>query len=122
MAQHNELGAWGESLAREALIAEGYAIRDTNWRMGHYEIDIIAERDAEIIFAEVKTRRDFDIDPLEAVDSRKIAHMIRSAEVYVQSFDLPHFIRFDLFGIRGTPEKYEMEHIKDAFEAPLTSY
>ena len=42
MARHNDLGAWGESIAREYLITRGYTIIEHDKRMGHYEIDIIA--------------------------------------------------------------------------------
>lgn len=117
------LGKWGEDIACERLVAEGYAICERNWRMGHYEIDIVAMRDDTVVFAEVKTRSEPDIDPLEAVDDRKIAHMAASAGVYVESKNLQHNIRFDLFGISGTPETgYTVEYIPDAFDVPMTSH
>lgn len=122
MARHNELGKWGENLACEKLIADGCAIAARNWRMGRYEIDIIAVKDDYIIFAEVKTRADMDIDPLEAVNNRKIAHMVASAEVYLQHNDQHRQVRFDLFGINGTPGNYRLEHIPDAFLPPLKTY
>ena len=122
MAKHNELGKWGEDLACEKLVADGYAIVHRNWRMGHYEVDIIAMKGNRIVFAEVKTRSDMDCDPLEAVDSRKIAHIARSADVYIRTYDLHHEAQFDLFAINGTPECYKMEHIADAFFPPLKTY
>ncbi len=121
MAIHNELGKWGEDIACEKLIAEGYAICERNWRMGHYEIDIIASNGREIIFAEVKTRSDRATDPLEAVDSRKIRHMAASANVYLEANGLPQQARFDLFGISGTPDDYELEHVPDAFDVPMSN-
>ena len=42
MAQHNDLGKWGEELAREYLIINGYTLVATDNRNGHFEIDIIA--------------------------------------------------------------------------------
>ena len=30
MAKHNELGAWGEQLARDYMIAQGYAVMEQN--------------------------------------------------------------------------------------------
>ena len=38
---------------------------------------------------QVKTRADADEDPLEAVDERKIAHMVRAAEAYLRGCDVP---------------------------------
>lgn len=122
MARHNETGRWGEKVAYDILVGEGYAIVDTNWRLGRYEIDIIAMKGAEVVFAEVKTRSDKDDDPLEAVDRRKMMRMVRSAEAFCGSQGMPHSVRFDLFAISGTPDDYTVEHIADAFQPPLKTY
>ena len=45
MAAHNELGKEGELLAANHLQSEGYVIRHRNWRCGHKELDIVAEKD-----------------------------------------------------------------------------
>lgn len=124
MALHNQLGKWGEQIACEKLVAEGCAIRDRNWRMGHYEIDIVAMRGSRVVFCEVKTRSDDHFDPLEAVDSRKMTRMVAAAAVYMEANGLQMLEpQFDLFGICGTPGSgYTVEHIADAFEIPLTTY
>jgi putative endonuclease len=122
MARHNQLGKWGEDMACDALIKKGYAIVERNWRMGHYEIDIIAMQGDEVVFCEVKTRSDMNSDPLEAIGKRKISNMVRSAAVYLEMKELRHHIRFDVFSIKGTPDKYELEHIPDAFVPPLKTY
>ena len=56
MAAHNELGKEGELLAANHLQSEGYVIRHRNWRCGHKELDIVAEKDGTLVFVEVKTR------------------------------------------------------------------
>lgn len=122
MAKHNETGAWGEQLAVDKLVADGCSILETNWRTKGFEIDIVARKDNIVIFAEVKTRRDKDEDPLEAIDARKISKMTRAADLYLSQHDLPWEPRFDLFGIRGVPEDYQIEHIPDAFLPPLRKY
>lgn len=75
MARHNDLGAWGENIAREYLITRGYTIIEHDTRMGHYEIDIIALKGNRIIFIEVKTRLSGSFDPLEAITPKKIMHI-----------------------------------------------
>ncbi|MCM1067983.1 MAG: YraN family protein [Muribaculaceae bacterium] len=122
MAGHNELGKWGEQLAADKYVADGYHIYARNWRMGKLEIDIIAVKDDVVAFAEVKTRSDLDVDPLEAIDKRKINHMVRSATAFLEVHDLPYNVRFDVFGVNGTPEQYRLEHIEDAFYPPLKTY
>ena len=123
MARHNALGKWGEQLAVDKLASEGWAIVERNWRVGHLEIDIIARRDGVMVFAEVKTRADGDTDPFEAVTKAKISHMMRAAETYMRHTDARFQPQFDLFAINGTPDgEYTLEHVPDAFYAPLKTY
>ena len=123
MARHNQLGKWGEDLACDLLVADGWAIAERNWRLGHPEIDIIAMNTNTIVFAEVKTRADIDEDPFEAIDRRKISNMVRAADAYLAMHpDLRQNPRFDLFGISGTPDNHRLEHLPDAFDPPLRSY
>ena len=122
MARHNELGKWGEEIACEKLICDGYAICERNWRVKHYEVDIIAMKGNRIVFVEVKTRTDEYVDPLESIDQKKIIHMTRSANAYIHMYNIPHEPQFDIIIIVGSPEKgYKLEHIPDAFMPPLLS-
>ena len=68
MAQHNEFGQISEDRAAAYLMARGYTIRNRNWRVGHKEIDIIAQKDGVIVFIEVKTRKS---DRYERSDRRE---------------------------------------------------
>lgn len=122
MAEHNDTGKWGEELACAKLIREGYAIVERNWRMHNYEIDIIASRGPRIVFVEVKTRTDQLFDPLDAIDQKKIRHMVASANVYIQNSGTRLEPQFDVMGISGTPDNYKLEHIEDAFFPPLRTY
>lgn len=123
MASHNELGAWGERVAREYLLCHGYAIGGENTRVGNYEIDFIAMKDDRIVFVEVKTRRTDFADPLQAVDSRKRARLVRAADEYIRSLEIPLEPQFDIITVIGSPDtEWEIEHIPDAFFPPLRSY
>lgn len=117
-----EVGNWGEDLAAEHLVKAGYAIVDRNWRVDHFEIDIVAMKNGRIVFVEVKTRADINGNPLEAVTRKKILNMVRSANAYVQMYDIPHEIQFDVITVSGNPEQYTLEHLPDAFDPPLTTY
>lgn len=123
MAIHIDTGRWGEQAACDILTAQGYTIRDRNWRRGHLELDIVASKGNEMVFGEVKTRTNPDEDPLEAVNSRKIACIARAARAYMLTLpEMPVFARFDLFAVRGTLEEHSVEHIPDAFDPPLKTY
>lgn len=120
MASHNDLGTWGENVACEKLVAEGCAIMERNWRSGHYEIDIIAQRGDRIIFAEVKTRRSDADDAYGAFDVQKMRRLGRAATAYLRAYDIPLEPQFDFFAVIGTPNDYELTHDEDIL-MPLSS-
>jgi putative endonuclease len=122
MARKNEVGAWGEEVATEHLIKLGYGILERNWRMKPFEVDIIAMKGNRIVFVEVKTRTSSEVDPFETVDKKKMANLARSANAYVQKFDIPHEVQFDLIAVVGTREKYVIHHEPDSFGVPMRSY
>lgn len=122
MARHNETGRWGEDIAADYLAANGYAIAERNWRMHHYEVDIIAYKEDRIIFVEVKTRSKNEDDPLDAIDHNKIRRLIRAGQVYIDFNRIDHKIQFDIIAINGTPSDYRIEHIEDALQSPLITY
>lgn len=56
-ANNKIIGAKGEEEVCKYLIRKGYTIIDRNFRCKQGEIDIIASKLNELIFIEVKTRR-----------------------------------------------------------------
>lgn len=120
MAQHNEIGAWGEQIARDYLRRNGYTVFDTNTHIGHNEIDIIATKGNIIAFIEVKTRSDAFKDPIDAIDTRKIRRLSKAADSFLQTHNIKHEPQFDIITIIGTPQsEYELSHHPDAFMPPL---
>ena len=125
MALHNILGKEGELLATEFLIKRGYTIRETNWKLNHLEIDIIAQEKGNVLhIVEVKTRADDEaFDPLDAITSKKISHMVAAANAYVNMTGLDYDVQFDIMVIVGTsPADFRIEYLPDAFFPPLRSY
>lgn len=121
-SQNKSCGNWGEQVAVDTLVAAGCAIVERNWRMGHYEIDIIAQQGQYMIFVEVKTRSTAAADPLLAVDKRKRARIVAAADVYLRTLDRPFDYRFDIITIVGVPGRYTVEHFPDAFLPALRTY
>ncbi|MCM1337542.1 MAG: YraN family protein [Candidatus Amulumruptor caecigallinarius] len=117
MADHNDIGRWGEEAARDYLVSRGYAIVGTNVRWGNVEIDIIAMEGTFIVFAEVKTRADRKLDPALAVDERKLRRLCRAADSYVSHYDLHADPRIDLLCVTGTPEEgiRRLDHYPDIY-------
>lgn len=78
------LGQWGESMAARYLEQHGYTILGRNIRTPYGEIDLVARRvGGELVFIEVKTRTGTSFGaPEEAVDRRKLAHLVSSSQAY----------------------------------------
>lgn len=114
---HQKTGKWGEDLARRFLEKKGYSILACNYRNVRQEIDLIARIGNELVFVEVKTRKNNDFGfPEEWVDEQKIKHIFNAADAYVLENELQGELRFDIIAITGTNEtSVEIEHIEDAF-------
>lgn len=120
MAKHNDLGKSGENAAVTYLEQKGYCIRDRNWRKGHFELDIVAVKDNELIVVEVKTRSNtLFAEPENAVDLPKIKRTVRAADTYIKLFQIDIPVRFDIITIVGDEIHFRVEHIEEAFHPPL---
>ncbi len=116
MAKHTETGIYGEKLAVKYLLSKAYDILETNWRFGHKEIDIIAQLNNEIVFVEVKTRRNVVHEkPYEAVTQKKQELLIDAAEAYLNETESDLEVRFDIISISLNKNLPEIDHIKSAF-------
>lgn len=116
MAEHNELGKFGEELAVEFLQQNGYEILETNWTFQKAEIDIIAQKENILAVVEVKTRSSIEFGlPQDFVKPKKIQLLVKAVNEYVISSDLDVEIRFDIVSIYKEDKEYKLEHIEDAF-------
>jgi putative endonuclease len=113
MANKKEIGAEGEDMAVKALKKNGYKIIEKNYRSKFGEIDIVAEEKGCLVFVEVKRRSSTAFGgSFGAIDGKKKAHIIRSAQYYLKSHNcLDRKARFDVVGIDGD----ELKIIQHAF-------
>lgn len=91
-------GQIGENTAADVLRAKGYRILRQNYRCSYGEIDIIAERDGDMSFVEVKTRQNFNYGrPCEAIDREKMQHIRRAARCYLDDMKKKGYVprRYD---------------------------
>ena len=106
--------------AAKYLEQNGYTIRDRNWRKNHLELDIVADKDKELIIVEVKTRSNTDyIEPQDAVNWQKIRRIVVAADAYIKHFCLDAPVRFDIITAVGEPGAFKIEHLKEAFYPPM---
>jgi len=99
------LGRWGEAQAADYLQARGYSILARNVRTPHGEIDIVAGKEALLIFVEVKTRRSHSFAyPEYSVTPRKQMFMLSAAETYLEKHpESPDTWQFDVIAVEGHP-------------------
>jgi putative endonuclease len=120
MAEHNDLGKEGEDIAVAYLERNGYLIRHRNWHRGHFELDIVALYEGELIVVEVKTRSNTEFGtPEEAVTPMKIRRTVRAADAYIKYFGIDNPVRFDIVSVVGSVGNFTIEHIQDAFLPPI---
>jgi len=77
-------GQKGEDLASKFLKNEGFRILKRNFRCKIGEMDIIASKNQEIYFIEVKTRSNIEHgSPFESITSRKQRQLINIANYFM---------------------------------------
>ncbi|MBI2463531.1 YraN family protein [Candidatus Peregrinibacteria bacterium] len=114
------LGKKGERLAAHFLQSQGYGILESNVRFQHKELDLIAEKNGELIFIEVKTRRGTNFGHgEEAVSHKKQKNVLSVGFEYVKKHPALKFLkwRFDIIAIdiAADGSAREVEHIKDVY-------
>ena len=93
MAKHNEIGKIGEKIAQTFLMKHGFCIRAVNERFKYGEIDIIAEKDNNLHFIEVKSVEIRDlkdisrlyIQPEDNMTFWKKRKFKRAIEIYISN-------------------------------------
>ena len=120
MAEHNDLGKWGEDVALAYLLDQGYRLLDRNWHQGHRDLDLIMQQDDTLVIVEVRTRRNnLFMDPEQTVDALKMLSLSKAADAYIRLHRISLNIRFDIVAITGTPSSdFTINHIEDAFYPP----
>ena len=97
MAAHNRLGKEGEDAVAAYLERRGYTILHRNWR---------------------KNRNTDYKEPQEAVDWRKVRHIVVAADAYIKHFGIDLPVRFDIVTAVGDRPPFQIEHLENAFYPP----
>jgi putative endonuclease len=79
------LGRLGEEQAAAHLVAAGYALVARNWRCARGEIDLVARQGDQVVFVEVKTRRQGGWPPEEGIGAAKAGRLRELALAYLEA-------------------------------------
>ncbi|MDP4089763.1 MAG: YraN family protein [Bacillota bacterium] len=119
MVNKKDIGNFGEDIALEHLIREGYNLLARNFRSKTGEIDIILKRNNILCFVEVKTRyNDKFGSPGECINNKKKSAITRTALRYMAAERLYRFnVRFDVIEVllNYNDNSYSINHIMSAF-------
>lgn len=120
---HLRLGLAGENTAAAIYAANDYVVLERNWRCGRLELDLVCERDGEIVFVEVKTRRKAGFGGgAGAVNLGKQKRLLVAASFWLkQSGRWAAPCRFDVLCLYGDGAYFRMEHYPNAFGLSLDS-
>lgn len=113
----SSVGKLGEQLAAQFLEEKGYTILERNYRYGHGELDIIAEKDGMLIFIEVKTKKFGDFgDPIHWITRGKQKQMGRIARGYLYERNITdRDCRFDVVLVTWEQGLWKIDLIENAF-------
>jgi putative endonuclease len=116
MAEHNDKGREAEELSAEYLCSKGFRILHRNWRYFHKEIDIVAEKDSQLVIVEVKSRFGAGrVTADELLSNGKMRFIVDAAEAYINKYQMEKETRFDLVIVTFSGNGTELEHIENAF-------
>jgi putative endonuclease len=112
------LGQRGEAMADAFVRALGWRVVARNFRCRAGEIDLVALDRDTVVFLEVRSRSgDGRGTPLESVDGRKQAQVVRVARHFLALHGWhERAARFDVVGVRFDAEPPAVEHVRGAFE------
>ena len=115
---NKNIGQIGEDIAARLLSDKGYEIVERNYRYGHGEIDIIARDNEELVFVEVKTRKNLEYgEPEYSITVSKQKQIRKIAEAYLYEKDISDTdCRIDVVAIILSEDKnHYINHIVNAF-------
>lgn len=120
-AAHIAFGFAGEDMAADYLTELGYRIIARNARVGHCELDIIARDGDDLVFAEVRSRRENPVAaPEDTVGPAKLEKLTRAASLWAQRENYQGFCRIDLIAVTELHGGgFNLEHIKNITESVL---
>jgi len=114
LKSQRRIGQWGERLAALEYFNNGYKIHALNHYCAPYgEIDIIAEKENELVFTEVKTAAGKTLGGVEGqVDEVKLQHLSNAIDKYIMDNEIQNDIRLDVFAIILGKNGPALKHFK----------
>ncbi len=121
MNDSKKMGDLGEKLALEYMVLKGFKHITSNYHSRYGEIDIILENSENIVFVEVKARKNYNFGyGVEAVNEQKRIKIIKTAFEYLLNYPNNKQPRFDIVEVWLRTKKvihYENAFAGDEYDA-----
>ncbi len=119
-------GLMGEMVAATYLENRGYKILEKNYTSGYGEIDLIVMQDYDLVFVEVKLRREGLSAAYSSISANKKKKLIRTALCFLQQNPLYDkcLCRFDVIAVVqcSHTENFHINHLENAFSTDEVDY
>jgi putative endonuclease len=120
MQKYNQkVGDFGESLAEQYLLAKGYKILARKVKISYQEIDLVAKKQDQLVFVEVKTRTNESLGMIEdSFAHQKISNLKLAINNYLENNNIyDENFQLDLISIRidKTNKVAKIKHFKNIF-------
>jgi putative endonuclease len=116
--QTTHIGQAAEATACQYLQARGLRLIEKNYSCYFGEIDLIMQDQVELVFVEVRYRREQAYgSAVQSVNRAKQKKLIKTAQHYLQAKNLYFKIanRFDILAIHPAHPKIEVQWVKNDF-------
>lgn len=114
--QDRSSGPGAEQLASAFLQQKGLRLIDKNYRTRYGEIDLIMSDGSELVFVEVRLRRNaFFGGGADSVTQKKRLRIVAAAKQYLQSYPRMPACRFDVIALNALDANH-IEWIRNAFD------
>ena len=116
-----DIGARGEQLAADHLVAMGYRLLERNYRGAGAEVDIVARGPNCLVFVEVKASESRLYPPELRVVAEKQERVTRAARHFIRRRGIPRRceVRFDVLAVQlgSGEEEGAVTHVENAFQS-----
>ncbi len=116
-----KLGKIGETMTAQYLEKKGHIILETNWRVGHLEVDLITLYNNGLHFVEVKSinvaKVDYNLQ--DKVGFLKQQRIAKAAQKFILTYKKGKYsnleIMFDVATVLFDKGKVELEYFEQAY-------
>jgi len=114
---HKDTGFFGENMATDYLLLNGFDILFRNWRFKHLEIDIIASKNGMLHIVEVKTRSSIAFGyPEQSIQSPKMQFLKNAGAIFQYQHPQWKYLQFDVVSIfLNTHNEWDLLFIQDVY-------